>query len=285
VNEIVQKLKSSGFTEHESRVFLALLQGKLMAASEIADSARIIRTDVYKTLRRFVEKGYCNEIETNSILKYEIIDPEIILNKINSKIEYEKEKEVKNIRDIFDELKPLYKSKYDERDKSPNVELIRGYNQFREVKFIEIFKKTKKEVLFMTQPEYLSTEQIDDIAIKFFKKGGVIKSVYEVNESFKLKTKSGWKQGTVKELIKCVENFEKYGEQIRLCDSRVPNITIFDREIVFMNLNDKSLPKHNEADVITRIPNFAESMVTVFESFWNKSLSIPEFKRRNKNNY
>ena len=280
MNEVIQKLKTSGFTEYESKVFLALLQGKIMSASEIAESARIIRTDVYKTLRAFVDKGYCNEIETNSILKYEMIDPEIILGKITSRIDYEKEKELKNIKDLFVELKPLYKSKFEENQKVVNVELIRGFNKNREVKFIDIFKKAKKEILFMTQPEYLSTDQIDDIAVKFFKKGGIIKSVYEVNENFKLKTKTGWKQGTVKDLIKCVENFEKYGEQIRLCSSKVPNITIFDREIVFMNLNDKTLPKHNEADIITRISNFADSMVTVFESFWNKSLSIKEYKKK-----
>jgi hypothetical protein len=209
-----------------------------------------------------------------------MIDPEIILGKITSRIDYEKEKELKNIKDIFSELKPLYKSKFEENQKVVNVELIRGFNKNREVKFIDIFKKAKKEILFMTQPEYLSTDQIDDIAVKFFKKGGIIKSVYEVNDNFKLKTKTGWKQGTIKDLIACVENFEKYGEQIRLCTSKVPNITIFDREIVFMNLNDKTLPKHNEADIITRINNFAESMVTVFESFWDKSLNIKEYKKK-----
>lgn len=284
MGELIQKLKASGFTDYESKVFLALLQGKLMSASEIAEDARIIRTDVYKILRTFVQKGFCNEIETNSILKYEIIDPDIILDKIELKIKNEKEKEVKNIKEIFKELKPLYKSKFNENGKVVNVELIRGYNQHREIKFINIFKKAKKEILFMTQPEYLVTDEVDNIAVKFIKNGGVIKSVYEASQEFKLVTKNGYKQGTLKDLVKSVEGFEKYGEQVRLCNSKVPNITIFDRETVYININDKTVPKHNEADIITRSQSFAESMVTVFDSFWDKSYKINEFKKKFNNN-
>jgi len=283
MNELIRKLQASGFTGYESKVFLALIQGKLMSASEIAESARIIRTDVYKILRTFVRKGFCNEIETNTILKYEIIDPDIILDKIEGKIINEKEKEIKNIRDVFKEIKPLYKSKYDENEKIANVELIRGYNQHREEKFIKIFKQAKKEILFMTRPEYLVSDEIDNTAVRFIKSGGIIKSVYEASSDFKLKTKSGWKQGTLKDLMKTVENFEKYGEKVRLCTSKVPNITIFDREIVFTNINDKTVPKHNEADIITRSKNFAESMVAVFDSFWKKSFTIKEFKKKFNN--
>ncbi|HEY5534223.1 MAG TPA: helix-turn-helix domain-containing protein [Ignavibacteria bacterium] len=280
MNELISKLKASGFTEYESKVFLALLQGKLMSASEIAESARIIRTDVYKILRAFVKKGFCNEIETNTILKYEIIDPDIIFDKIEHRINFEKENEVKSLKEIFKELKPLYKSKYSEDEKELNVELIRGYNQHREVKFIKIFKNAKKEVLFMTKPEYLVSDEVDGIAVKFIKNGGVIKSVYQASDDFKLKTKEGWKQGTLEDLIKTVTGFEKYGEQVRINNSTVPNITIFDRQTVYINVIDKTVPKHNEADIITRNKPFAESMVTVFDAFWEKSFSVNEFKKK-----
>ena len=185
-------------------------------------------------------------------MKYEIIDPDIILDKIEHRINFEKEKEVKSVKEIFKELKPLYKSKYSEDEKELNVELIRGYNQHREVKFIKIFKNAKKEVLFMTQPEYLVSDEVDGIAVKFIKNGGVIKSVYQASDDFKLKTKDGWKQGTLKDFTKTVTGFEKYGEQVRINNSTVPNITIFDRQTVYINVIDKTVPKHNEADIITR---------------------------------
>jgi sugar-specific transcriptional regulator TrmB len=284
VNELIQKLKTAGFTEYESKVFLSLLQGAQMTATEVAENARIIRTDVYKVLRNFVEKGYCNEIETNSVLKYEMIDPSVILDKIKTKIIYEKEKEVGFVKDVFRELLPLHKSKADTNNKITNVELIRGFNQHREAKFIDILKKSKKEILYMTQPEFLVSDEADKIASKFIKNGGVIKSVYQASINFKLKTKSGWKKGTLKDFVKTISIFEKYGEKIKISIETIPNITIFDKETVFININDKSVPKHSEADIIIKSKTFAESMIAVFKSFYEKGLSINQFKKVYKNN-
>src|SRR5512140_422521 len=109
MNELISKLKSLGFTEYESKIFLALLQGHFMSATEIAESAKIRRTDVYNVLNSFVEKGYCNEIETNTTMKYEMIDPDVILDKIEARIQKEKEKQVASFKDAFKNLKPLYR--------------------------------------------------------------------------------------------------------------------------------------------------------------------------------
>ncbi|MCX6159832.1 MAG: hypothetical protein NTV87_00650 [Ignavibacteriae bacterium] len=282
MEELILKLKSLGFTEYESKVFLAVLQGRLMSASEIAEAARIRRTDVYNILRRFVEKGYCNEIETNSVIKFELVDPDYIFDKIEGRIHAIRDKEIKSLKDAFIQIKPMYRSKHNGEEKIVNVELIRGYNQHREIKFIDIFKKAKKEILFMTRPEYFVSGDVDRIAVNFIKKGGVIRSVYEAGNSFRLKTKKGWTEGTTEDLVKTVEFFGKYGEQVRLIQEKVPNITIFDRETVFMNINDKTVPKHNEADIIIRSSNFADSMSLVFESFWNRAYTINEFKKELK---
>ena len=118
LNELIHKLKSLGFTDYESKIFLALLLGHTMSASEIAEAAKIRRTDVYGVLRSFVEKGYCNEIETSSISKFEMIDPDIIFDKIELKVQQEKEKHLTSLKDTFKTLKPLYRSKETEKNKS-----------------------------------------------------------------------------------------------------------------------------------------------------------------------
>ena len=145
MDSFIQKLRKLGFTEYESKVFFAILQGHLMSASEIAESARIRRTDIYAILKRFVDKGYCNQIETNSVTKYELINPDIILDKIEGRINKTREKEITDLKEVFKELKPLYRTKDNGENNIVNVELIRGYNQHREAKFIDIFKKAKEE--------------------------------------------------------------------------------------------------------------------------------------------
>lgn len=284
MDDLIISLKSIGFTEYESKVFLAAMQGKLMSASEIAESARIRRTDVYKVLNSFVERGICNSIETNSITKYEVIEPDIVFDKFEKKLILESQKKSKVLKETLEKVKPLYRTKAENNNNGVvNVELIRGFNQHREVKFIELLKNARKEILFMVQPEYFTSEEVDEITLGFFKKGGKIKSIYQAGEEFKYKTKDGWINGGVNDLVRIVENFVRLGENARITDETVPNITIFDRETVFININDKTVPRHNEADVIFRTKDFANSMTTVFNSFWEKSKSVKEYKKSLKN--
>ena len=276
---MIEKLKYLGFTDYEAKVFIALLKGSLMSASEIADDAKIRRTDVYNILKSFVEKGYSNEIETNSILKYELIDPDIILDKLERRINAKKQKELDTLKETFKELKPLHRTKESESVKRVNIELIRGYNQHRETKFLELLKNAKKEILFMVKLEHAVMNEVDATAKKFMKNGGVIKSLYQVSDNFRIKKDNKWSKGTVSELVKACEFYEKSGEILKLSHSPVPNMTIFDREFVFLNITDKTLPKHNEADVLIKNKEFAENMIIVFESLWEKAQELKTFKQ------
>jgi hypothetical protein len=78
-------------------------------------------------------------------------------------------------------------------------------------------------------------------------------------------------------LKKVFSKFEKYGEQLRLSKSKVPNLAIFDRETVFLNVVDKTMKKNNEADIIFRNKDFAETMVETFDRAWEKSFTLKEF--------
>jgi sugar-specific transcriptional regulator TrmB len=250
-----------------------------MSASEIADRAGIRRTDVYNILKSFVEKGYCNEIETNSVLKYEMIDPDIIFDKIERDILREKEKELTALKETMKELKPLYRTELPEKNNIVNIELVRGYNQHREGKFVELLKNAKKEIHFMIRPEIFLSDEIDDIASKFYKKGGVIKSVYEAGDNYKVKKNDKWVKASKNDFVKILEKFEKAGEQIKISTDEVPTIVIFDRETVYINISDKSLPRHNEADIIIRNKNFAKSMLKVFNTFWKESYTLRDYNK------
>lgn len=279
MTDLINKLKSLGFTDYESRIFLALFQGHFMSATEIAEAARVRRTDVYNVLKSFVERGYCNEIETNTIMKYEMIDPDVVLDKIEIRIQREKEKQISSFKDTFRELKPLFRSKQQEHDRVSNIELIRGYNQHREAKFFELMKKAKKEILFMIRLEIYLSDEVDKTAKKFIKDGGIIKSIYEVGNNFKVKKDGKWTEGNVDDLINVFMKFEKYGEQVKLSNVKIPNFTVFDREIVFMNIVDKNIPRYNEADIIVKNRDYAESMAEVFSSVWEKSFNLKEYKK------
>jgi len=280
-NNILDKLRKLAFKEYESKVFLALLQGNAMSASEIAKESKVIRNSIYDILKSFVEKGYCNEIETNSILKYELIDPDIIFDKLKRDLKKEREQEDKNLREALSKLKALHKAKA-KKQEVLNVELIRGYNKHREKKFLDLLKSAKKEILFMMKFEGYITDDIDESAVKFFSKGGVIKSVYEYTLDFKVPENSRWKQAEKKDFLSILSKYQNAGEQLRISEKSVPNFTIFDRETVFMCISDKSLPRHQEADLIIRNKQFTENFIYVFNTYYENSITLKEYKEKLK---
>ena len=84
MKDLVKQLEAIGFTNYESKVFMTLMQGHNMTAAEIAKDAKIPRTSVYDILKSFTQKGICNEIETPSKLRYEMIDPEVVEDKLKN---------------------------------------------------------------------------------------------------------------------------------------------------------------------------------------------------------
>jgi len=279
--EFLNKLQQVGFKEHESKIFLVLLKGSALSASEIAGKANIRRTSVYEVLKTFASRGFCNEIETNTILKYEMIDPRVIADKIEREIKRNNLEKIESLKSTFSEIEKLHKSEESNALSNVNIELIRGFNKHRQEKFIELLKSAKDEILFMIRLEGYVSEEIDANAKNFIKNGGVIKSIYEANLNFKIIKDNSRKDATLEDLLRICGKFEKYGEKVRISESELPNITIFDKKIVFINILDKTVPRHNNADIIINNESFANRMMDLFNYYWNSSKLIRELKNTN----
>ncbi len=278
--ELIEKLKSLGFKEYEAKVFLVLLKGTPLSASDIAKESHVIRNSIYDILKSFVEKGYCNEIETNTILNYQIINPQIILDKIEKDNNVKYQSSVTLLKDTFVEVQSLYNTKKETNESSENgIELIRGFNKHRVAKYLELFKKTEKEVLGMFRLKGVVTDELDTTAAKLIKSGGAIKSIYQISLDFKILKDGEFIPATSDDLIRVCKTFEKYGEQVRLSQLKIPNISIFDKENVFMNISDNSVSKNKQADIIIKNPDFASHMIDLFNFYWEQGLTIEEYKK------
>jgi sugar-specific transcriptional regulator TrmB len=272
-NEIlIERLKSLGFKEYESKVLIVLLSGNPMSASEIAKEAKIIRNSIYDILKAFVEKGYCNEIETNTILNYQIIDPAVIFDKITSDYRKSFKHRMDSLAETFGELQNIYKAesaKIEGPDK--DIQLIRGFNKHRVAKINELVLSSKIEILGMFSPRRAIDDTVSEDAKKFIKSGGVIRSIYQLGDD----------DQSNGDLIKACELFEKGGEQLRLSEFRLTNTFIFDKETVFINLSsDRSVPKHKQADIIIKNADYAVHMRDLFEHYWSLSLKLEDYKKK-----
>jgi len=255
-----------------------------MSASEIARSSKLVRNSIYDILKTFVEKGYCNEIETNTVLQFQLIDPAIIFDKIEKDFHDNYRTKIDLLKTASLKVNSIYKAEPGEEYlQDINIELMRGFNKHRLAKYTAIFKQCRHEVLGMFRLKGIVTEEIDDIAKKFISNGGKLRSIYKTSLDFKISNNGKLVQANENDLIRLCEKFRESGEELRLTAGNIPNITIFDKKIVFTNLADRKIPKHKQADIIVKNPDYAEQISELFYSHWNKAKTLEEYKEETKN--
>ena len=81
-----------------------------------------------------------------------------------------------------------------------------------------------------------------------------------------------------KNFLEICKKFEASGEEIRLSEKDIPNMTVIDGDNIFINTEDKWIPRQSQADIIMRRSNFAKYMQDLFDYYWNDSLTIEEYE-------
>jgi hypothetical protein len=256
-----------------------LFEGNLLTASEIAKKAEIARSSAYDILKSFTEKGICNEIQTSSVAKYEIIDPKVVQDKIEKEIHDAFVNKSTKLKDSFDKLTPIFKAKELEAEKV-DVELIKGFNKHRYAKFMQLWHNSSKELLLMNKLEGHVDSTTDEFATNFVKKGGIVRSIYEANYDFKIKVEGAWQTITPEKMVDFVNEMEGDGGEVKLSEKVYQNMAIFDRRVVFISLVDPTISRYNRSDIVVKNQNFAESMALFFEQCWNRSYTAEDFKNK-----
>lgn len=275
---MTENLLKLGFTEKEAKVFLVLLRGDLMAASDVAKEANIRRTDVYDILNNFTKAGYINEVDTNRITMFQMIDPRVIGDKVQSETVRRAQLQAQNAKTTFDSLFPLYKSKVSSNQDFINIELVRGHNKHRDVKFTECTKQTQSEILLMVRlkNQGMISDEADKMIGGFIKKGGIFKCIYEKSEYLKIIKNGKVETFHFKDALPIFQSFERNGEQIRFTEVDVTSFAIFDRYTVYLNIFEPVLPSNKKSDIIIKNKELAQYLANTFEFYWGNSKKISE---------
>jgi predicted transcriptional regulator len=277
MKDTIKNLEALGFTNYESRIFCVLFEGNLMTASEIAKKAEVARSSAYDILKSFTEKGICNEIQTSSVAKYEIIDPKVVQDKIEKEIHDTFISKSTKLKDSFDKLTPIFKAKELEGEKV-DVELIKGFNKHRSAKFMQHWENSSKELLLMNKLEVMADTAIDEFTANFIKNGGVIKTIYEVSENFRINEGGKWIVAGPEKLIEMLDETKGEGGEVKLTKKVYQNMAIFDRKVVYISLVDPTVSRYNRSDIIVKNQNFAESMAEFFEQSWLNADKPEDFR-------
>jgi sugar-specific transcriptional regulator TrmB len=279
---LVEKFKDLGFKEYEAKILIILLSGKLLSASEIAREGKMVRTSIYDTLKSFVERGYINEIETSSILKYQIINPEVITDKAIRELNELNSKMITQFRETFSSASiEIGYGKHKDKPED-NIELIRGYNKHRVTRYIELVRSAEKQILGMNRINGVVTDELSKLGNNLVNNGGEVRYIYKIDLNFKIRKNGKVIVAAKEDLVNICRNFESTGEKIRLTMQDIPNAAIFDSKIAFINITS-NLPntKNRHSDLIIKNSDFVNNLKDMFEFYWQNSISIEDYAKNN----
>lgn len=130
MDEIYEKLRKSGLTGNESKIYYELLKRGSLSANKVSRKIGMDRTLTYTVLNHLIEKGLVSYVIKNNKKYFEASDPENLLNPVEAKKIF--------IQDLMPQLKSIEKIK----DVIQEINVYEGKEALRS--YFKIFKKYKK---------------------------------------------------------------------------------------------------------------------------------------------
>ncbi len=281
--DLINKLKISGLTKREAHIYLALLQKKEFAASEIASIIPVGRTKIYEVMPALVSMGFCNEIQKNGKKIYSAVEPKIALKNLLNNYEQElddlfhnKEQilidKINVINELKNKLDNIYLSNVQKSDNIDYIEVIKDSTQIKN-RWLTLEKNAKTEILVFSRAPYV-LELSDNVKPEksILKRKISIKAIYE---------NCGIAEESRPDFINMLNTFAKMGEEIKIIHTLPMKLAVFDEKITLLSLDDPVSLKPTLTTMIVTHISFATSLKKVFESYWNAGITLNEYKRKN----
>jgi HTH-type transcriptional regulator, sugar sensing transcriptional regulator len=243
--DLLKLLESSGFTEKEARVYLALLELGKGDVSDIAKSSELKRSIIYVLLEGLIKRGYVSELPNQKINTYQAIDPSVILSQLKTT--------TKNFSEMLPMLRTLH-NKGENRPKITYHETKEGiWNTYQEM-------NQSKEAFFISS--YQRLEKIFPGSIEewigLYKKGIIPLQARHLvaNNEFDLKVMRKFSEADQK--VRYLPEIKEFNM----------DFTIFKNKLAITSLEDEPFIVVIESEELVR------SMKPIFEIAWKNGKEI-----------
>ncbi len=281
--DLLNKLQTAGLTKREAHIYLALLQKKEFAASEISSMVPVGRTKVYEAMPSLISKGFCKEIYKDGKKIYCAVEPKVAIKSLMSfyrqKIKEEialKEEEMFKKGEMFEELeKKLVQIYFENNEKFEQldyIEILKDKNQIGK-RWIELQQSIQFEILGFNKPPYSLdySENIKPQEAMMKRKKIISRGIYEQQDIL---------LGAVPtDFYPVIDFYSKLGEECRVVDKLPMKMMIIDEKIVMLALNDLVSTKPSITTLLIKHPDFAKALKEVFEIQWSKSIPFEEIRK------
>ena len=267
-NSLNNLIRELGFSEYETKCYLALFERDTLTVSEAVAIAKISRTNAYEIMERLLNKGLAISIP-GKLKQYAAAEPSIFQAKMMKTVEHTKGV----IEKATEELKVLYEKSRGEHNPLNYIEIIKDPILVQK-KFVQLSISAKQEILVLAKRSQsrhfpqAADNKSNDRRASVFGKGVKVRCIYDI-----------WPDQKDNELlIKSIEFFAKAGEEARIVDNLPMRLGIFDSKIVMFALIDPSMGVETSTVQVIEHPAMVESLKMLFESIWQKAEDFRVYK-------
>ena len=165
LNDIKNLLKTYGLDKSEIEVFLGTIQIGPQVVSLIARKAGVNRASAYDIIRRLVFMGLVREISRGKVKRYEAIEPQLILQKLQ-----ESKNKVENQIKLFGNLKPEINALYGIKFDKPSISFYEGHEGVKNILLDTIEDPKTREIWSYASVDYLKMGFGKDFLDRYWKK-------------------------------------------------------------------------------------------------------------------
>ncbi len=245
-------LQDMGFTEGESKVYLALLELGESKVGPLIQSSGISRSKVYDIVERLMAKNIVSKVEKKNVMIFQSLPPESIIRIIRQK-EEELQQDEKKLREILPQLNSL------QPKQKLNVVVYEGYKGFT-------------AMIDRTVAELTSKDVYDAMGISQTTKGMSLyaKRIYDAQKNKKFKARSIFDENGV---FKASERKnQRHDMKILPKGWNTPALfTIYGDTVGIHVGKDDSI-----MSIIIKNDDVAQSFKVSFEAMWKISKEIKE---------
>ena len=265
--KLLEDFQSLGLNGYEAKVYLALLERKSLAVSEVSKLSQVPRARAYDILDKLVANGFAS-LKPGKYKKYSAADLNFFQEKLIQQNEERYIEQKNNIEKVTLTIKKQYEPTLKENAFSANpldyIEIVKDPYQIH-YKFMQFAGAAKEEILVFTKAPYSVpreklTEQTNQ-ETEVLKKKIKVMSIYEIPKE---EDEKRW-------LFNIMDQSVKSGEEAKVIKELPLKLAIFDSRIVLYVLED---PISEQPSVTTQIVEhraLAKTLKITFNTLWKKA--------------
>ena len=266
---ILRGLTDLGFSERQSKVYLALCKKSNANLSDLQKITGIRQDKLGEIINNLVREGYCSEKKSEHRKCFNITNPKIAIS-------ISVEKKIKSLENSYKALEEIYNNADDIKEPFEYIEVFHGNKNIHQ-KFCTLARNAKNEILSFTKPPWAddTSEEINeqaDLQKTFFENGGINKTIYEISskdDDF---------------VIGIMERDLKIGEQSKISLVLPIKMFIFDRKELLIADSPSLAPTNELRMALIKQQTIVNAFIALFDFFWQQSMDVNTWKTQQKNN-